>query len=132
MLQVQRPEDAFKSVPSWKPNIRAPPSPPHVSKYNRPCRYGADCAFLEMGECFYNHDSTPLSARLVLMEEELTNPVMLPAFRGVDPFQWYGIQNVETLASFNVLKDGRLAVPGMFCSPPLPLSTLVVDRKLTN
>ena len=118
MPHAQLPGEAFRRVFPRKGNTRTT-FPQGGSKYDTPCRYGQSCRFLEVGECCYYHKpgSLPLSE---LMVDDLSDPITLPAFGPVDTtFQRYGIRNVETLASFNVLKDGRLAVPGMSFVVPL-------------
>ncbi|SPO01081.1 uncharacterized protein DNG_03828 [Cephalotrichum gorgonifer] len=69
-----------------------------------------------MGKCAYNHDTTQASHHGPLTTDDLSDSVVLPAFREVqvnNGFDWYGIRNVKTLASFNCLRGGRLAVPGL-------------------
>lgn len=108
-------KDPFQGGSSWHiPPKAITVSPDGLTKYDRPCRHGPSCVFLKMGECFYRHEPSAPSVRLQLMMEGLSAPTTLPAFGAVDTtFQWYGIRGVETLASFNVFKDGRLAIPGM-------------------
>lgn len=84
-------------------------------RYTMACRHGSSCKFLAGGQCFFRHDGTP--PRVELMTADLSSdPVALPAFGHVDTEVRWGIRRAETLAGFNVLDDGRLAVPGKFCS----------------
>lgn len=113
MPHAQVPEEAFRSsLPSKDTFGTAIPHGP--SKYAVPCRHGPSCRLLELGECYYYHEAGLRPVRLELMADGLSAPMILSDFGPVDTtFQWYGIRDVDALASFNVLKGGRLAVPGM-------------------
>lgn len=107
------PEDPFQRALSSKDGLGTA-IPYRPSHYNIPCRHGPGCKLFEMGECHFYHEPGSPPLRLEGMKDGLSDPVVLSAFDSVDTtFQWYSVQNVETLASFNVLKDGRLAVPGV-------------------
>lgn len=92
-------------------------------RYNDACRYGASCNFRAKGHCFFRHDGA--QPRVELMTADLSSdPVALPAFVDVDTAVNWGIRGTEMLAGFNILKDGRLAVPGESC-PRLLLAIMV-------
>ena len=88
------------------------------SKSKIPCRHGPKCLHLQAEECVFFHEPGPPPERMRKMTAGLSDPMTLPAFTGkVNPFEGVGIQKVEMLASFSVLEDERLAVPGMSLFP---------------
>jgi hypothetical protein len=94
----------IRSYPTMRPDYRSPMS-------SRPCRFGPACTHLAEGRCFNQHLVTP-TPRSELMLEDLSGPVALPAFRDVDTTDKFGIEDARSLASYNLLADGRVAIPG--------------------
>lgn len=95
-------------------------------QHNIPCRHGASCKYLARDHCHFRHPGTPPPVEL--MTADLSpEPVALPAFGDVDTSARWGIQGTEVLSGFNVLEDGRLAVPGKSPQPP-PFLAMMVEQ----